>query len=248
MTGVWVYPWILYWSCQPWLQSAMLSVDKRMNGPWALPGTGEVPCFLTWGAYVVRSVLGPSVLGEFANAMSAVDLLLTCVVARPMYVCTRRVSGGMCMTTAPMTPTSQCNRARGQYLCPRCAGSSGRARASDGDRLRVLFLYPLTGFDTRRDVAVRMKPFRAVVDAPPDTWAWVAPQADLPEPSEASPQWNLMASGNYWRYNTFDSNQIWRHAALFFGTQEEDTFATEERLLWPVRTLWNIVIVVIITS
>ena len=75
--------------------------------PWALPGTGEVPCFLTWGAYVARSVLGPSVLREFANAMFAVDLPLTCVVARPMYVCTRRVSGGMCMTTAPMTPIPQ---------------------------------------------------------------------------------------------------------------------------------------------
>ena len=163
--------------------------------------------------------------------MSAVGMPLNCVVARPMNVCTRRVSGGMCMTTAPMTLISQWNGARGQYLCPRCAGSSGRARVSDGDRLRALELYPCTALDPRRDYAVRMKPFYAIVDAPPDTWSWVAPQADLSEPSEASPQWNLTASGNYWRYNTFDSNQIWRHAALFFGTQEEDTFATEERLL-----------------
>ena len=92
-------------------------------------------------------------------------------------------------------------------------------------------MYPRTALGTRRDFAARMKPVHAVADAPPDTWAWVAPQADLSEPSEASPQWNMMPSGNYWRYNTFDSNQIWRHAALFFGTQEEETFATEERFL-----------------
>ena len=175
------------------------------------------PCFLTWGAYVVRPVLGPPVLGEFASEMSAVDLLLTCVVARPMYVCARRVSGGMCMATASMSPVLQCKRARGQYLCPRCVGSSGRARVSDGDRLRALELYPCAALDPRRDYAVRMKPFYAIVDAPPDTRSWVAPQADLSEPSEASPQWILTASGNYWWYNSFDSNQIWRHAAPFFG-------------------------------
>ena len=191
------------------------TVLKDRSPPWllhscprALPGIGARskytrPCFLTWGADVVRSVLGPSVLSEFANAMSAVGLPLSCVVARPMYVCTGRVSGGMCMAMASMSRALQGKRARGQYLCPRCAGSSGRARVSDGDRLRALELYPCTALDPRRDFAVRMKPFYAIVDAPPDTWFWGAPQADLSEPSEASPQWNLTASGNYWRYNTF---------------------------------------------
>ena len=175
------------------------------------------PCFLTWGAYVVRSALGPSVLGEFANAMSAVDLLLTCVVARPMYVCTGRVSGGMCMAMASMSLALQCKRARGQYFCPRCAGSSGRARVSDGDRLRALLFYPCTAFGHSRGYAARTKPFYAIVDAPPDTWSWVAPQADLSEPSEASPQCILTAKGNYCWYSTFDSNQIWRHAVPFLG-------------------------------
>ena len=135
------------------------------------------------------------------------------------------------MAMASMSRVLHGKHARGEYLCRRCAGSSGRARASDGDRLRALVLYPRAALDTGRDFAVRMKPVHAVVDAPPDTWAWVAPQADLPEPSEASPQWNMMARGSYWRYNTFDSNQIWRHAALFFGPQEEDTLATEGRFL-----------------
>ena len=92
-------------------------------------------------------------------------------------------------------------------------------------------MYPCTALDPRRDYAVRMKPFYAIVDAPPDTWSWFAPQADLSEPSEASPQWKPMARGSYWRYISFDSDQIWRHAALFLGMQEEETFATEVRLL-----------------
>ena len=102
------------------------TVLKDRSPPWllhscprALPGIGvwskyTRPCFLTWGADVVRSVLGPSVLGEFANAMSAVGLPLSCGVARPMYVCTGRISGGMCMAMASMSRVLQGKHARGE--------------------------------------------------------------------------------------------------------------------------------------
>ena len=121
----------------------------------------------------------------------------------------------------PMSRILQGGPGRSEYICRQCAGRSGCAPVSDSVRPRALLLYALTASETGDDLAVRMKPFRAVAHAPPDSWGWGAPQVDMPEPWEASPKWNPMARGSHWRYDTSDSDQIWRRAAPFLGTPAE---------------------------
>ena len=121
------------------------------------------------------------------------------------------------MAMASMSPILTPGMGRSEFLCRKCAGCPGRAPASDSVRLRVLLLCALTANETGEDLPARMKPFRAVLHAPPHDCGWGSPQVDLGDPLQASPLWYEMRSGSYWRYNVSESNQIWYHSAPFRG-------------------------------
>ena len=127
------------------------------------------PCFLTWGADLARLVLGPPVLDELARVMSSVGLPPSGVVARPLCSRTARVPGGMRTAMASMSRIIQGGPGRSEHLCRQCASGSGCASVSDSVRLRALLLYALTASETGDDLPTRMKPFRAAVQAPPDS-------------------------------------------------------------------------------
>ena len=153
--------------------------------------------------------------------MAIVDLPLSGVVARPLYVCTGSVSDGMCMALASMSPILTTGIGRGEFLCRECAGCSGRAPASNSARLRVLLLCALTAYETGEDLAARMKPVRVVLHAPPHDWGWGRPKVDFGDPPEANARWRHMRRGSHWRYDVGDSNQIWYHSAPFRGKASE---------------------------
>ena len=119
------------------------------------------------------------------------------------------------MAMASMSPILTTGMGRGEFLRRKCAGCSGRAPASNSVRLRVLLLYALTAYETGEDLAARMKPVHAVLNAPPHDWGWGRPKVDFGDPPEANALWRQMHRGSHWRYDVGDSNQIWYHAASF---------------------------------
>ena len=154
-----VYAAILPDMSPPWLLRSF---------PQALPGNGVLlkctrPGFLTRSVDLARLMIGASALRDLARVMSIVGLPLSGVVARPLYACTGNVPDGM----PPILTTIM---GRSERLCPACAGCSGRAPASNSVSLRVLLLYALTANETGEDLPARMKPSRAVLNAPPHDW------------------------------------------------------------------------------
>ena len=126
--------------------------------------------------------------------------------------------GGACTSRASMSRIFQGGPGRGEYLCSKCARRGEGAPVSDCAPLRALLLYAVTAVGDDEDIAVRMKPVRIVLSAPPNQWGWGTPQMDGPELQMAQPEWREPE----WRYKPFESDQIWYTSAPFRGTPASD--------------------------
>ena len=85
--------------------------------------------------------------------------------------------------------------------------------------LRALLLYALVDVAGGAESVLRMKPVRAVVNAPPATGRWGARLTDEPGPTEAQPQWKSLSQGSHWRYSSPESEHIWCSSKPFRGCQ-----------------------------
>ena len=134
------------------------------------------PCFLTWDYYTSLCVFGHAVVNGLARVTASAGLEFGGVVARPLYHCMGVRPDGACMAMASMSRVFQGGPARGEYLRSRCAKQSGGAPVSDSAPLRALLLYAVTAVEDGEGHAVRMRPVRAAVSAPPDRWGWGSPE------------------------------------------------------------------------
>ena len=63
-----------------------------------------------------------------------------------------------------------------------------------------------------------MKPVRAVLSVPPESWSWDVPVKKEAEPTKAQPEWKCFKKGNHWRYSRSESDQIWCSSKPFRST------------------------------
>ena len=154
-------------------------------------------------------VFGPPVVDFLTKVVAAEDLMLSGVVARPVYACMGDVPGGMCMSMASMSRIFKTGANRGMYLCNHCAWKAESTPVSDSAPLRALQLYAIVDVPGVTWTVLRMKPVLAVVNRPPEKWCWGTPVTENPKDTAAVPEWKTSRHGNHWRYNNADSDYIW---------------------------------------
>ena len=211
-----VYAHVLRDMRPPWLEHSF---------PQALPGDGVLsrytrPCFLAWSyssCYLLR-VFGERVMDFLARVVEVVGLRIVGVVARPVYVCTGKVPGGICMAMASMSRIFEEGTHRGAFLCKECARQRGATPVCESEPLRALLLYALVKVAGGAGTVLRMKPVRAVVSAPPARWRWGGAITNEPWPTPAQPNRKLLKKGSHWRYNKSESEQIWCLSQPFRST------------------------------
>ena len=202
--------------------------------PQALPGDATLsrytrPCFLLWEAVQAFTLFGDEVMSKLANAAAEVSLEAVGVLGRPLYVCTARphedAPEHLCMSTAAMSPLMQLPAARKHFLCAKCKNKL-RAPVSDSAPLRVLHLYITVAATDGLPTPLRMKPLPAVVEAPPDSFAWGnlnmsrfdSESAPMAEPKQFNIAQDSHGEGvRAYLFNSESSQAIWRAAGAFRG-------------------------------
>ena len=78
------------------------------------------PSDLGWhGVVISKHVFGERVVEKVTEIVSE-GHKLTGVVARPVYVCTGQVAGGLCMTTGSMSRMFDKETTRTKFFCSSC--------------------------------------------------------------------------------------------------------------------------------
>ena len=103
------------------------------------------------------------------------------LVARPLYVCTNRLSDGdLCMRVASMSERFSQEHARKPYRCKKCTeaiahaslGGAPHEPGAASSNLRVLYVWPLCRADNGGLQPVNTHKITLMLHAPPLTWAW----------------------------------------------------------------------------
>ena len=115
------------------------------NSPQALPGECTLvrlqqPCFLSWSVTEGNAVFGDQIMEEVRTASAVVGLAMHGILARPLYVCTGRSHGKLCMRVAAMSPLVELCGARKRYWWRQCTAQAVESGA-DNAALRILHLY-----------------------------------------------------------------------------------------------------------
>ena len=202
--------------------------------PQALPGDAMLsqftrPCFLQWEASDTDTLFGDEVMSSLRELAANAALEIVGVLGRPLYACTARpyenAPEQFCMAPAAMSPLLQLSAARKHFLCPKCKKEL-RVSGAGSVPLRVLHLYITVAATDGRPTPLRMKPLAAVVEAPPDSFAWGnlnVPRFDSESASMAEPtQFNIAQDSHgegvrAYLFNSESSQAIWCAAGAFRG-------------------------------
>ena len=163
----------------------------------------------------------------FGNLLSdCVNSLMECMslehagfVARPLYVCTKRIEGGeMCMNVASMSKFIQHRDGRSHYRCTNCKETEcdDSAPVSDSVPLRVLDLYILVR-DGSKTTFMRSKAYRLCLHAPPPQWAWGVDLGQLPQLNQAVPGLVSHPKRNFYNDTDAESEAIWCYSRSYEG-------------------------------